>query len=341
VYDRYYTECSIYEDPATSSGGGDRAEDRERLSLTAEHIAAGLPSAQAGVLDVGCGGGGLLRCLADLGCGNLAGVDPSAVCVERVAAMGARATQGTVFTHAPDGPDAPRYARVALTHVLEHVRDVARAVESVSTWLAPDGLLYIEVPDAGRYAEHYIVPDYYFDLEHINHFDEGALRNLAAVHGLDVVEVIVKDITLVGGSPYGCVAVLCRKRPAGSAGVASIRSEAARLSILEYVRLSDSDESTSVPAHLSEPGVAVAVWGAGSYAQRLFAGGLLQRLDVRMLVDKDPKKHGTELAGLTIQAPESLRPFDGPIVVAAALHGAEIEHEIHAMGLPNEVVVLK
>jgi SAM-dependent methyltransferase len=341
AYDHYYTECSRYEDPNTSSSGGDRSDDRSRLDSTAAYIASHLAAPDAGVLDIGCGGGGLLRALAGIGCGNLAGIDPSAVCVERVAASGAGGTQGTVFSRAPEGAGAQRYGCVALTHVLEHVRDVGRAVESVSTWLAPDGLLYIEVPDAGRYAQRFVVADYYFDIEHINHFDEGALRNLAAAHGFDVVDITVKDLTLADGVLYPCVAMLCRLPALGRESRDSVRSDAARDSILEYVRLSACADPAAGLSSLGDPAAAVAVWGAGSYAQRLFAGGLLAGLNVAVLVDGDGKKQGSTLAGLPVQAPEALRSFDGPVLVAAALYGADIEREIRAMGLPNQVVVLR
>ena len=49
---------------------------------------------------------------------------------------------------------------------------------SLKKLLNPNGIIYIEVPDANRYSNYYVVPFYYFDCEHINHFDINSLKNL-------------------------------------------------------------------------------------------------------------------------------------------------------------------
>ena len=52
----------------------------------------------------------------------------------------------------------------------------ARSILSVT------GKIYIEVPDATRYEDYPFVPFYYFDAEHINHFDLRSMGQLAAQH---------------------------------------------------------------------------------------------------------------------------------------------------------------
>lgn len=339
AYDRYYTESSRYEDKSTGSGGGDRPDDRRRLEATSGYIASKLPHVGVGVLDIGCGPGGLLSCLAETGCTNLGGIDPSAVCVERVSALGVDAMQGTIFKVRTS--TEPQFGCVALTHVLEHIVDVRRAIEASLTWLAPGALLYVEVPDASRYAERFVVPYYYFDIEHINHFDPESLRNLALVEGLEVVDTLQKDVSFSGGALYPCVGVMYRlpaERPMAAPPEFSSR---ARDAVAAYVERSESPESFDELRGLESGAQPIAVWGAGSYTQRLLCDGPLRNVAIELLVDKDSKKQGTVLGGLTVEAPQALLGFKGVIVVASALFADEILGEISAMGLENHVVVAR
>ena len=53
---------------------------------------------------------------------------------------------------------------------------------------------------------------YYFDAEHINHFDCNALENLAGLHGFNVVDKGEKTIPASSAVDYPAVYVLLRKR---------------------------------------------------------------------------------------------------------------------------------
>ena len=96
-------------------------------------------------LDVGCGSGGVLGVAQALGW-QVAGVE-----VDEAAAAKARRFSPRV--HAGDlqaAPFAPgEFDLITAFHVLEHVPDPVGAVRRMLGWLAPDGLLVIEVPNAG------------------------------------------------------------------------------------------------------------------------------------------------------------------------------------------------
>ena len=47
---------------------------------------------------------------------------------------------------------------VILTHVVEHIYDLSTAIQNIYSILKDDGILYLEVPDASKYLEYYIVP---------------------------------------------------------------------------------------------------------------------------------------------------------------------------------------
>lgn len=96
-------------------------------------------------LDVGCGSGGALGVAQALGW-QVSGV-------EMDAAAAAKARRFTARLHVGDLQAAPfangEFDVISAYHVLEHVPDPVGAVRRMLGWLAPGGLLVVEVPNAG------------------------------------------------------------------------------------------------------------------------------------------------------------------------------------------------
>ena len=100
---------------------------------------------QGRYLDVGCGSGGAL------GVARALGWEVTGVEVDEAAAEKAR--RFTAEIHVGDVLSAPfaggRFDVVTAYHVLEHVPDPVAVLRRMLRWLAPDGLLIVEVPNAG------------------------------------------------------------------------------------------------------------------------------------------------------------------------------------------------
>ena len=100
---------------------------------------------QGRYLDVGCGSGGALGVAGALGW-EVTGVE-----VDEAAAEKAR--RFTSEIHVGDVLSAPfaagRFDVVTAFHVLEHVPDPVAVLRRMLRWLAPGGLLIVEVPNAG------------------------------------------------------------------------------------------------------------------------------------------------------------------------------------------------
>jgi SAM-dependent methyltransferase len=96
-------------------------------------------------LDVGCGSGGALAVARALGW-RTAGVEMDAAAADK-------ARRFTDELHIGDVLSAPfasaRFDLVTAFHVLEHVPDPVAAVRRMLDWLAPGGVLVVEVPNAG------------------------------------------------------------------------------------------------------------------------------------------------------------------------------------------------
>jgi len=96
-------------------------------------------------LDVGCGSGSALGVARSLGW-RVSGIERDAA-----AAAKARRFSDAVYTGDVLSAPCPRgeFDVVTAFHVLEHVPDPVAVVRRMLEWLAPGGLLVIEVPNAG------------------------------------------------------------------------------------------------------------------------------------------------------------------------------------------------
>lgn len=323
-YDAYYAGLSNYEDDQISSGSGLTDWDSRRLSATADEIERHL-SKDAHILDVGSAQGGLLRILSRRGFKRLSALEPSKTCVAKLPA-GIEAYVGQIHDLA-DTLNEPVEA-IVLSHVLEHIYDIEGAMENLTSSLAPGGLLYVEVPDASRYAEFFKTSFHYFDAEHINHFDEGSLRTLIGLYGYETLSSGSKEMEISDSELYPAIFMVLRRR--------HISKE-----VQNYIEISSANDNSEQLGQLLSAGKPIAIWGFGSYTKRLLATTDLARCKIEHIVDGDPKKHGTSVGSLQIQDPSVLKLFDGTVVVSSALYSNAIRVAAAELGLRNHMVIMR
>lgn len=324
-YDRYYHEHSKYEDPLVATGGSQTAHDRSRIAAQADRIRQRI-SADARILDIGCAGGGLLLALRERGCHDLVGVDGAAACIAALSLQGIIAIEAPLSTLGAAGL-RPEYDLIILSHVLEHVVDLRPLLQAVRALLAPGGAIYVETPDASSYPGHVFVPYYFFDSEHINHFDPESIAALARVCGLAPADAGRTEFAVADGLTYpACWSWL--NGVANTAPEAPDTGTGLRAAIEHYLAESVARENATPLATLAASGQPLVLWGAGSHAQRLFGQGLLGRCNIVAIVDRDSNKQGMLFAGHRVQPPESVPLPDGAIIaVAAAVHFGTIAHD--------------
>ncbi len=121
------------------------------------------------VLEVGCGDGTLLELLRGLGHHDVLGIDPGRAAAAQATARGV--IHGFFPDDLPPQKRGARYERVVLRHVLEHIETPREFVAELAACLAPDGELWIEVPDldatlaTGRWSNFYQLHCNYFDAD--------------------------------------------------------------------------------------------------------------------------------------------------------------------------------
>ena len=337
-YDSYYRSFSIYEDEKVSSGGITSRHDEIRQKRMAEDISRYLKGKNSSILDVGCANGGLLLELKKLGYTDLIGIDPSKKCMKYVRDNGIQAYEGDIFSMGISLPDKLCDC-VILSHVMEHIKDIRGAMAAISAKMRDGAYLYIEVPDASSYSSHYIVPFYFFDSEHINHFDEHSLDNLCGQYRLIPVAHEKKDIDL-NGINYPAVFGIYRKTSKFSIFNKLIPDLRAKSSVQEYLKMSLENSKWPEIEKLAETGEKVVIFGAGSFSQRIIAQEPFIKLKIAAFVDNNKSKQGSRLMNIPVHAPDYLLEHKGPIIISSALYSGDISDQIRSMGVKNPIYIV-
>lgn len=335
-YDKYYCELSKYEDDKTGTGGGGSVFDSDRMKKTADDVSSMLADKKSSILDIGCANGGILALLKEKGYKNVVGLDPSQACVLKIEEKSIEGILGGLFD-IPKSLKGRKFDCIILSHVMEHVRDLSLAMDNVIDLLNENGLLYIEVPNAEQYCKNYVVPYYYFDSEHINHFDLNALKNLGALHGLSFRKSVEKMMQVSATTAYPAIGMFYdrKKKKTGDLLFSKVK-EVAR----GYVSLSKDKEISSVIDRLFTSQEEIVVWGAGQFTQRLLGNTKLGACNIVAFIDNDSVKQKQKIKHIPINDPSFLKNYSCPVLICSALHGQEIADEITRAGLPNKFYVI-
>lgn len=342
-YDLFYAKYSKYEDNKTTTGGGETPWDRKRFDETASFISSFLPDRKAGILDIGCANGGLLKSLKEVGYTKLFGVDPSPACVENVSRSGIDAQIGSLS----DPLNFGLYDCILMSHVLEHVSNLKGVLTSIYLSANDKGkssktYVYIEVPNASRYNDNVFAPFQDFNTEHINHFSQRCLENLMRLSGFTVITKGEKEIESSPGMPYPAiysVSVINDQRP----NQFSMAKDVELVSnISDYIAKSEkilAKIDNKIKRVLAKSNRLI-VWGTGQLVMKLLAETSLAKADIVAFVDNNPINQGKLLKDIPIISPEKIGNLPHPILVTTLLHQKEIDRHINFLRLSNSVIFL-
>lgn len=340
IYDQFYKEHSKYDHPVLSSGGGSSNADKKRLQETVNEISKHLTNKDARILDVGCASGGLLCIFREFGFNNLYGIDPSKNCVD----------QAKKYGHVSIGSlnDIPvnigLFDLIVLSHVIEHVRDFAKGLLSLTHLLMPGergGGLYVEVPDATKYSSYFVSPFHYFDTEHINHFSPITLSRAMQSAGLAVIVNGTKLTPLTDEVMYPACWALGKQQPSTVLPVEYMFDAELPRAIKSYIDLSRNFYDIHILQQLADSGSPVIVWGVGCSTTRLLAESPLAKANIVAFVDNNPSTWGKTLFGRKILKPEQLKEFTVPILITSKLYSKAIYSQLQdVLHLSNDVLLM-
>jgi 2-polyprenyl-3-methyl-5-hydroxy-6-metoxy-1,4-benzoquinol methylase len=311
---QYYADSSKYDlgNDATEFA----AQDRARYADQAAFIAAHVTDLDTPILDVGTAAGGFLLALRDAGLRSVHGVEPSPDAV-RVATdvFGLDVRVGDLSDAVSWGR---RFGLVAYIAVLEHLLSPRDQVRAVTEILAPKGLLFVSVPNAGAFREGVDAPYQEFSVEHINFFTSGSLANLMAAEGY--TRVAERTAMLAFGSNGSGPALEAIYRWEGAARPIA-RDPVGASAIREYAQLSADRQASVIRriAELAASGERIYVWGTGTHTLHLLKTSRLSDCRIEAFLDSNPHYTGATLIGRHVLAPADLAAADAPILVSSAV----------------------
>jgi hypothetical protein len=227
-----------------------------------------------------------------------------------------------------------------LIGVLEHVRDLAGAVKRIHALLRDGGRVYIEVPDASRYAPDADAPFQEFSVEHINFFSPASLANLIERSGFQAI-AIERAVRIRNGMACANVFGVLAKSPRPPAPIQrDAETEPGLRAYIEGCRAADGHIRALIARSL-QPGERMAVWGVGAHTLRLLATGGLDPARIELFVDSSPKYQGKTLSGIAVESPAALKRYGGPVLISSRGFQREIlQSARERFGLANRFILL-
>ncbi len=149
-----------------------------KVALSRFEKIQGLLSSRKAILDVGTGGGEFAYLLQLLG-HRVEGVEPNRGYAEYSQQEYGLNTQIGFVQDAVFSSES--FDVITIWHVLEHTEDPGAVLARLRSWLKPDGVLVVEVPNVEATCQ---APQSTFHEAHLYNFNVVALRRLGRKHGL-------------------------------------------------------------------------------------------------------------------------------------------------------------
>jgi len=169
----YYESMTHLEVPNTLSKAEKRFLERHGEVVARFCLAHGFSGKS--VLEVGCGYGYNLEAFKQRGF-DVLGIEPSTERANVARSLGIPVITTPLENYTTEGGGGVDL--IVLSHVLEHLPDAIGALRKVRELLAPNGMLYIEVPNLYRHDS--------FRPSHLYTFDETTLKATLGVAGFSV-----------------------------------------------------------------------------------------------------------------------------------------------------------
>lgn len=145
-------------------------------------------------LDIGCGGGVFIHTFLEKNPDWLAfGVEPTPAFAE---VAGRRLNRPVICGSYRSGLFPGKFDLITINQVLEHIQDPVAFLKDVQSDLAPNGMVYIEVPDILDFG-HLPAEHDRFLVQHLWIFSEASLTNVCQQAGYEI-NIVDHQITVRG-----------------------------------------------------------------------------------------------------------------------------------------------
>lgn len=323
-YDRNHADCYPSRDQLT------------HYTKIFHEIEPYLGNKEVNILDIGCSIGGLLSVFQKNGYERLLGIEPSGSCVETVKRLYGIEAQAIYLS---DLEGERKFDLAVLSEVLEHIVDLNEVLAKINDILSKNGLLFIEVPDSGKWEFQNSAPFQQFSVEHINYFSQCSLGNLLTKNGFETVAVLQKDY--VSEKIIEPVIMILARKRIGDKDNPAIQKDTVQ-PLRNYVdKCLDIDKKVKASIHDALSNIdKVIVWGVGTHTLRLLGQGL-DVSKIKYFVDSNTRYIGKTIDGLGIKAPEDIQDMEAPILISTFFYQEEITNQIrNTLHLKNPIITI-
>jgi SAM-dependent methyltransferase len=287
------------------------------------------------IIEIGCGQGEFLSLLCELGGNRGVGFDPAYVSERSQSQASDRITFISDFY-------SEKYASyqadfVCCKMTLEHIQKTAEFISTVRRTVRhrAETIVFFQVPNVTRILRELAFWDIYY--EHCSYFSTGSLSYLFRKSGFDVIDL---------WPGYDDQYLMLEARPGdGQGGPNPARGED-----LEKLAQDIAYFVENYPRKLEtwrrnlqeikQGGRRAVIWGAGSKGVAFLTTLEIQK-EIKYVVDINPYKHGTYMAGTgqQIVGSEFLREYRPEVVIVMnPIYENEIREELDRMGVSAELM---
>jgi SAM-dependent methyltransferase len=176
----------LYEEAEAGHYIAEETGQRRTAAAALDLIEAHLLGRRGRLLDLGCWVGWLLAEARDRGW-DVTGVEPSAFASAFARdRLGLPVQRADIFS--ADLPDGS-FDAIVLGDVIEHLPDPGQALERIATLLAPGGVLYLALPDAGSTLARRMGARWWSVIPtHVQYFTRASLATLLRARGFEPLQ---------------------------------------------------------------------------------------------------------------------------------------------------------
>lgn len=344
-FSKYYAEMSKYE--FNSQEGKVSDDAMVHFAEIVKFLEPYLAGKQAKILDIGCATGALLSVFKSKGYSSLHGIDPSPSCVQAAQKLYSIKIK---LSNIADFKAKEKFDLIILSAIMEHLIDFNSSIEKISSLMDDNGLLFIEVPDAERFADYIYAPFQQFSIEHVNYFSNHSITNLLSRFSLRPVKVQqhLAKLNMVTDPDLFVLAKKSKKNKkeqskTGKKDFKLVKDLVTEPALNEYI--AKCSEIEAEVKKLIADNIAkhkkIIVWGVGTHTLRLIGSGL-DLSKVLFFVDSNKRYLGKKLNGIDIISPKSLKQKKTqniPILISTYSYQEEIAKQIKKeLKLSNEII---
>lgn len=219
---------------------------------------------------------------------------------------------------------------------MEHIKNTGDFIKIIKSSIRdkPDTVVFFQVPDVIRVLKDMAFWDIYY--EHCSYFSPGSLARLFRNNGFDVID-LWKDYDgqyVMLGARLGNI-----NKSKSLLPEEDIKELASKVDFFSNNNKNQLKTWKSYLQKVKQEGRRVVLWGGGSKGVAFLTTLNIQD-EVEYVVDINPKKHGTYMAGSgqKIVSPEFLKEYKPDVIIVMnPIYSKEIKDDLDRMGIIAEL----